>query len=89
MLAVRERAAAPFLEKAAAGLLAADAAAIFANVAFLTQAGGEIPRPQRYEDLAKKYGTVIWVYAAVSRKARDVASVPLKVVQRQDDGTVN
>lgn len=88
MLALREREAAPFVQKAGPALLGAEAAAIFANGGFLPQGNGEIQRPQRYEDLAKKYGSVVWVYAAVSRKARDVASVPLKVVQEQPDNTL-
>jgi HK97 family phage portal protein len=41
-----------------------------------------IPRPQRYEDFARAYGQVIWVYAAVSRKARDISCVPIRVTER-------
>jgi HK97 family phage portal protein len=48
-------------------------------------AGTPIPRPERYEDYARAFGQVVWVYAAVSRKARDAASVPIRVTTRTDD----
>jgi len=84
VLALVPRATPRFLPKALD--FGAGAADIFANVAMVAQGGAAIPRPQRYEDLAKKYGTVVWVYAAVSRKAKDVSAVPLRVVTRTADG---
>lgn len=61
-------------------------AEIFFNAAWtLPGAAAEIRRPQRYEELARKYGAVVWVYAAINRKAEDVASVPVRFVKRADD----
>lgn len=44
--------------------------------------GAAITRPQRYDLFVAKYGTVIWVYRAVSVNAQNVAAVPLKVYRK-------
>jgi len=41
-----------------------------------------VPRPQRYEEFVRKYGTVIWVYVAVSINMRNTAVVPI-IIERQ------
>jgi hypothetical protein len=44
-----------------------------------------IPRPQRYEDFVRKYGTVVWVYRAVSINARMLASIEFKTYRASQD----
>jgi HK97 family phage portal protein len=82
MLGLIERTTAPFAVKAASPA----PGALFQQVLSVTGGPQQIPRPQRYEDFAKAYGTVVWVYAAVARKARDSAAVPLTLAQRTDVG---
>jgi len=38
-----------------------------------------LQQPVRYSELVKRYGSAVWVYAAVHRKAADLAAVPLCV----------
>ncbi len=82
MLALQPRAVSPFTTRA---LEFPEPAEIFAQASWTRGADGPVPPPERYRDLAKKYGTVGWIYAAVSRKMTDVASVPLRVVTRTGD----
>ena len=82
MLGLVERRAAPFAVKAAAPT----PGSLFQQVVAVTGGLQIIPRPQRYEDFARAYGAVVWVYAAVARKARDAAAVPLKLARRTETG---
>jgi HK97 family phage portal protein len=45
----------------------------------------EVPRPQNYDFMERKYGTSAWVYICVSRKARDLASAAFKVMHVDPD----
>lgn len=47
----------------------------------------EIPPPQNYQVLERQYGVSAWVYLAVRRKMRDLASAPLRVMRQGPDNT--
>jgi len=44
------------------------------------------PLPESYEDYARVYGDIAWVYRCVARIAQTCASVPLEVYRRGSDG---
>jgi HK97 family phage portal protein len=48
----------------------------------------EIPRPQNYNMLERKYGVSAWVYICTRRKSRDLASAPLRVYERGESTTL-
>ncbi len=79
MLALVERQA-PFLAHKAAE---PDPGRLYEGAAVLGGPLLPIPRPQRYDDFARAYGLVAWVYIAVARKGRDVTTVPLRVMRRR------
>lgn len=85
MLALLERVAPAFTPKALP--FGTEPARIAAGAVWLG-AGGEIPRPQRFGDLARKYATVPWVFAAIRRKANDVSSIPVRVIRRLEDSAI-
>ncbi len=58
-----------------------EARVLFAELARFSGSEG-LSAPRRYYDLVKKYGSSVWTYAAVSRKAQDEAAVPLKIYRR-------
>jgi HK97 family phage portal protein len=86
MLALLEREAPRFAAKAADP----NPGELYQTVSTLLpgQPGWPIPRPQRYEEFARAYGQVVWVYAAVASKARDTSIVPVKVTIQRDDQQV-
>src|SRR3989304_1581671 len=83
MLALVERAAPLFTPKQAAEI---NPGQLYQSLATLLGGFAQpIPRPQRYEEFAKAYGNVVWVYAAIARKAKDIATVPLRFFRRSGD----
>lgn len=44
-----------------------------------------LPRPQNYERMEKMYGLSSWVYICCRKKARDLSSAPLLVLQKAGD----